>query len=458
LITKENPNGILGYLDMGPGGLVNLVDRGGDLAWYAERPGLVESAEALGILERIPEHGGNPVAWAIRELKQYWGGFAHTYPLIRPLSPTDDGGGGDDDPAPEQYSRGVMQRIGYVETSNGRLDLVEDNGRLIWTSQNQGLEAKARRLTPTDGRDATTALNAAQRYFGGFTRRLLATEPVDPAAVADTRLWSQWDRQRHNKAEHYARPLKSSPGQLSFGFGGEHQPGETKVENGTTYVFNQNHRWERADQKEMAPQESHAVDPREDYKANGTKAQAFLAWFGNWLKDPANSSQVVDENGEPSHNLEVDSSKVMEDGSPIVMHHGTRTGGFGTFEPRWGQATTDTQNTNGDDLLYGPGHYFTDDKGIAEDYMNIGDDEFTYSPKFDDAETVSRLRSAVISALDRAQNEEAEGNTGPWGIMGGAPGVFDLKQALKDIDEGNYDSSSLSGEKKDQHDWFKGRG
>jgi len=351
-----------------------------------------------------------------------------------------------------------MQRIGYVETSNGRLDLVEDNGRLIWTSQNQGLEAKARRLTPTDGRDATTALNAAQRYFGGFTRRLLATEPVDPAAVADTRLWSQWDRQRHNKAEHYARPLKSSPGQLSFGFGGEHQPGETKVENGTTYVFNQNHRWERADQKEMAPQESHAVDPREDYKANGTKAQAFLAWFGNWLKDPANSSQVVDENGEPSHNLEVDSSKVMEDGSPIVMHHGTRTGGFGTFEPRWGQATTDTQNTNGDDLLYGPGHYFTDDKGIAEDYMNIGDDEFTYSPKFDDAETVSRLRSAVISALDRAQNEEAEGNTGPWGIMGGAPGVFDLKQALKDIDEGNYDSSSLSGEKKDQHDWFKGRG
>ena len=36
-----------------------------------------------------------------------------------------------------------------------------------------------------------------------------------------------------------------------------------------------------------------------DYQENGTRAEAFKDWFGDWENDPENASKVVDENGEP---------------------------------------------------------------------------------------------------------------------------------------------------------------
>ena len=44
------------------------------------------------------------------------------------------------------------------------------------------------------------------------------------------------------------------------------------------------------------------------------RTKAFKAWFGDWENDPANASKVVDENGEP-----------------LVVYHGTPTGGFTIF-------------------------------------------------------------------------------------------------------------------------------
>ncbi len=44
------------------------------------------------------------------------------------------------------------------------------------------------------------------------------------------------------------------------------------------------------------------------------RTQAFKNWFGDWENDPANASKVVDENGEP-----------------LVVYHGTPTGGFTIF-------------------------------------------------------------------------------------------------------------------------------
>ena len=44
------------------------------------------------------------------------------------------------------------------------------------------------------------------------------------------------------------------------------------------------------------------------------RTPAFRAWFGDWEGDPANASKVVDENGEP-----------------LVVYHGTETGGFSAF-------------------------------------------------------------------------------------------------------------------------------
>src|ERR1019366_4915473 len=50
-------------------------------------------------------------------------------------------------------------------------------------------------------------------------------------------------------------------------------------------------------QHQAAQQAAHA-----DYQANGTKAKAFKAWFGDWEGDTANSSKVVGADGKPQPN------------------------------------------------------------------------------------------------------------------------------------------------------------
>ena len=74
------------------------------------------------------------------------------------------------------------------------------------------------------------------------------------------------------------------------------------------------------------------------------RSEAFKDWFGDWEHDPENASKVLDENGEP-----------------LVVYHGTSTGGFTIF------------NTYGSNFgLFGQGSYFTNDREVAESYTDKG--------------------------------------------------------------------------------------
>jgi hypothetical protein len=64
------------------------------------------------------------------------------------------------------------------------------------------------------------------------------------------------------------------------------------------------------------------------------RTPAFKKWFGDWENDPANSSKVVDENGEP-----------------LVVYHGS----YVAINEFSNEVTA---------------HYFTDKKIVAETYGN----------------------------------------------------------------------------------------
>lgn len=93
-------------------------------------------------------------------------------------------------------------------------------------------------------------------------------------------------------------------------------------------------------------------------KSNLTPAQwhtvrtpEFKAWFGEWEKDPANASKVVDENGEP-----------------LVVYHGSNSR-FNVFKK------SKNTGTHGEkDQL--EGIYFTDNKEVAQWYTNFTSEEF----------------------------------------------------------------------------------
>ena len=52
----------------------------------------------------------------------------------------------------------------------------------------------------------------------------------------------------------------------------------------------------------------------------------------------------------------------MSGGKPLVVYHGTNKGGFDRF----------SKDKMSADNLYGPGFYFTEDEGIAQEYMEKG--------------------------------------------------------------------------------------
>lgn len=94
-----------------------------------------------------------------------------------------------------------------------------------------------------------------------------------------------------------------------------------------------------------------ALSPEEDYRRNGVRSAAFKAWFGDWENDPASASKVVDDDGEPEqqHNMQ-----------PITMYHGSQSRPFSAFD-------SDYQDPH---ALYGPGFYFTADRSVAESYVS----------------------------------------------------------------------------------------
>lgn len=106
------------------------------------------------------------------------------------------------------------------------------------------------------------------------------------------------------------------------------------------------------------------LSPEDDYRENGTRSKAFKAWFGDWESDPDGSSQVVDENGEPQEQFPT-STVVDSEGTPVLAHHGTAVGGFDRF----------SSDKIGEYNIYGPGFYFTEDEGIATEYMDTKDSD-----------------------------------------------------------------------------------
>lgn len=91
------------------------------------------------------------------------------------------------------------------------------------------------------------------------------------------------------------------------------------------------------------------LSPQDDYKANGVRSKAFKDWFGDWEHDPEHASKVVDREGKPKeqHNMQ-----------PITLYHGTMSKkGFSEFDKnRFGD--------RGD--IAGGGIYFTDNIDIAK--------------------------------------------------------------------------------------------
>lgn len=91
-------------------------------------------------------------------------------------------------------------------------------------------------------------------------------------------------------------------------------------------------------------------EPKTDEKPKHvTHTPEFKSWFGDWTKDPASASKVVDEHGNPQEEYGE---------KPVVMYHGTPVGGFQNFDPKKDKGAN----------IFGKGFYFTADKSIATEY------------------------------------------------------------------------------------------
>ena len=114
-----------------------------------------------------------------------------------------------------------------------------------------------------------------------------------------------------------------------------------------------------------ASTETKHLDPKTDYKVNGTKAKAFKDWFGDWehAKKTGNYegvSKVVDS--ETGHPKEMSSKIVDDEGNPIAVYHGTsaifdefKLSEFGKTDQGW----------------YGKGFYFTESEEEAKGYSRV---------------------------------------------------------------------------------------
>ena len=126
------------------------------------------------------------------------------------------------------------------------------------------------------------------------------------------------------------------------------------------------------------------------YKLHGTRAPAFKAWFGDWESGDGNHSKVIDANtGLPAEQHEIQ--------EPMRMYHGTSSGDFQQFEPRWGQQTT---GYDADMLLYGPGFYFTDDEKTATSYSKMNERQSDVFETEADEEQLASLMDVVGQVAD----------------------------------------------------------
>ena len=94
----------------------------------------------------------------------------------------------------------------------------------------------------------------------------------------------------------------------------------------------------------------------EQYKL--VRLPEFKAWFGDWEKDPANASKVIDENGEP-----------------LPVYHGTLNGGFTVFNmgkissQEWDNIYGSSYRSGADPTSF-LGSHFAKEKDVAEKFLN----------------------------------------------------------------------------------------
>jgi len=130
-----------------------------------------------------------------------------------------------------------------------------------------------------------------------------------------------------------------------------------------------------------------------DYAESGTKAKAFKDWFGDWDGQPDQASKVVNQDGEPQQTMPISGEgdfHEIPEAKPVIVYHGTARGGFDKFSKQYVS----------DDNLYGPGFYFTEDPGLAEEYESKGTQ--TSEVVGDEKEAAKKLRERIKAAYDRA--------------------------------------------------------
>ena len=99
------------------------------------------------------------------------------------------------------------------------------------------------------------------------------------------------------------------------------------------------------------------------------RTKAFKDWFGDWEGDPENASKVVDENGEP-----------------MVVYHGSRTGGFSVFD--------DTKGDKGSDAPSGS-IWFSSSRENAYSYSGVRD-----AAKYEEAENSRGIYECFLNIRD----------------------------------------------------------
>ena len=131
------------------------------------------------------------------------------------------------------------------------------------------------------------------------------------------------------------------------------------------------------------------------------RSPEFKDWFGDWEKDPANASRVVDENGEP-----------------MIVYHGTRSGGFTIFNTPGGRQ-------RGDIAIFA-----SDNRQMARSYVRTNrSDDLRFSGEL----TLKDLEDRGLF-IHRAED-------GTWGVVSNADDLLDVadspdqllkSQAVKD--------------------------
>ena len=189
------------------------------------------------------------------------------------------------------------------------------------------------------------------------------------------------------------------------------QVGTTKVKSGKTYILNENHRWTLpkdspgqqrlfGDEKQK-PNVQSVAEARKDYRENGVRSKAFKQWFGDWEK--GEGSKVVNEQGKPKEQVDL----------PKVVYHGTADVNFKEFlKGKVGRQTTAPQGKkDGENLLYGPGFYFTDDRDTAKSYAEQATSEWGYF-------LTRSKESATKFALDNARHALKHTHSKPEHVSG----------------------------------------